>query len=124
MKIFDWDELREKVKEWHDLYDSLMNLLDEKGCEIEAPLYTMVKTGPHEYGKFRISEIKKVKSDMLVDTYMSLICVNDEDKLEISVFRAFELKTDGKIRDIELILHFIKTEISKKKVVNLEPTIL
>jgi len=113
MSNFDWDELDAKIKEWEDIYDFLMNIIGEKGYNIESPLFTMVQVEPHVYEKCNITNIMKVKHNLLED-HLVLHCKGEEKEYDVPIYRAFELKTDGKIRDITLILQFIKTEIYSK----------
>ena len=123
MTNFDWDELDAKIKEWEEIYDFLLSSVNEKGFEVKAPLFTTVQAEPHIYDKCKITNIKKVKSYLLED-YLVLHCKGEEKEYDVPVYRAFELKTDGKIRDITLILQFIKTELSKKNEKTLPVTIV
>lgn len=123
MSNFDWDGLDIKVKEWEELYDLLMSKLEEKDFDVKAPLFTTVQAEPHVYDKCNITKIKKVKCYLLED-YLVLHCKGEEKEYDVPVYRAFELKTDGKIRDITLILQFIKTELYMRKEKTLPVTIV
>ena len=120
---FDWDELNAKIKEWEKIYDFLMSNVDEKGFDVKAPLFTTVQTEPHVYDKCKITNIKKVKCYLLED-YLVLHCKGEEKEYDVPVYRAFELKTDGKIRDITLILQFIETELYMSKEKTLPVTVV
>jgi hypothetical protein len=120
---FDWDELDHSVSEWKNLYNFLMTNVDEKGINIKAALYTTVQVEPHVYDKCKIDSIKKTKCYLLED-YLVLHCKGEEKEYDVPVYRAFELKTDGKIRDITLILQFIKTELYMNKEKTLPVTVV
>lgn len=123
MSNFDWDELDRSVSEWKNLYNFLMTNVDEKGFNIKAALYTTVQVEPHVYDKCKIDSIKKMKCYLLED-YLVLHCKGEEKEYDVPVYRAFELKTDGKIRDITLILQFIETELRRNKEKTLPVTIV
>lgn len=123
MSNFDWDELDRSVSEWKNLYNFLMTNVDEKGFNIKAALYTTVQVEPHVYDKCQITNIKKVKC-YLLENYLVLHCKGEEKEYDVPVYRAFELKTDGKIRDITLILQFIETELRRNKEKTLPVTIV
>ena len=120
---FDWDELDAKIKEWESIYDFLMSNVSEKGFDVKAALYTTVQAEPHVYDKCQITNIKKVKCYLLED-YLVLHCKGEEKEYDVPIYRAFELKTDGKIRDITLILQFIKTELYMNKEKTLPVTVV
>ena len=121
---FDWDKQKEKVEEWDDLFSSLEKLLsDKKEVEITAPLYTMVHTEPHVFKK---SRIKSIRFDIgkFVGRYLGLKIENEDGVSEVVCYPQFELKTEGRIKDIVLILMFIKDNVKNSKKKTAETTIV
>lgn len=114
---FNFDELKENVNKWHELYDSFINTLDENGIDISISLFTSVQVEPHVYEKCKITNIRKVNSQ-LIGEYLVLWCIGENRELGVPVYRAFELKTDGKIKDIILILTLIKNSTNKEITTN------
>ena len=124
MTGFDWNKNREVTKEWNDLYTSLYDILKD-GFEhtVSTYLFTTVMTEPHVFKKSQILSIKAVESKM-IGNYMSLKIKNEDGISWVNVYPQFELKTEGKIRDIVLILLFIKDNIKKVNSVITEATII
>ena len=121
MDKFDWEKNREAVQEWNELYSNMQDLLkDGNEYEIDAPLYTMVMTEPHTFKKLRLTTIKKV-NNIFVGDYIS---IKTDDGMWVNVYPQFELKTEGKIKDIVLILMFIKDSIKKNNIKVAEETII
>ena len=111
MGSFDWKKNRKETKEWAELYDSVKNELGENSFNIDAPLYTMIQTEPHKFVKCRLKTIKHVK-DWFAGEHFILTADNDNNvTYNIGVYPAFELKSEGKIHDIVMILLFIKDQI-------------
>jgi len=124
MEEFNWKRNRELKKEWNNLYSSLKNILkDEKEHMVTSPLFTMVMTEPHVFKKSQIISIKYT-SKSIVGDYISLKIENEDGQSWINVYPAFELKTEGKIKDITLILLFIKDNINKSNSVLTETVIV
>jgi hypothetical protein len=122
--IFDFEEHVSAISDWIILYKNVEMLLSD-GAEraITSPLFTMVRTEPHVFKKSQIKAIRSVNSP-LVGKYLKLIIENEDGESSVNVYPQFELKTDGKIKDIVLILLFIKTEIETKTNVVAEKTII
>lgn len=124
MSVFDWEKNREIIKEWKDLYSSLYDILkDGVEHEIESSLFTMVMTEPHVFKKSQILSIKAVENKP-IGNYISLKIKNEDGESCINVYPQFELKTEGKIRDIVLILMFIKDNIDKSIVLTSETVMI
>ena len=121
MSEFNWEKNRKLKEEWNEIYSSVYNSIKECGeCEIKAPLYTTVRTEPGTFKKSKITAIKTCES-YFNENYISLKIENEDDKMWVNVYPQFELKTDGKIRDIVMILIFIRNNVITKI---LKPTIV
>lgn len=111
---FDLEKQHEEVEEWNNLYSSLADILKGKGVvKLDDALYTMVKIDTNVYAKSLIRDIEYREREY-VGNYFALGIENDEGNSHIPVYPQFELKTDGKIRDIILILMFIKDNMANK----------
>ncbi len=122
--IFDFEEHMETVNDWKKLYSTLQMLLAD-GTEraITSALFTMVRTEPHTFKKSQIKAIRNVDG-YFTGKHLEVRIENEDGESWIKVYPQFELKTDGKIKDIVLILMFIKTEIETKVNVVAEETIV
>ena len=124
MDEFNWERNRELTKEWNNLYSSLKDILkDEKEHMVTSSLFTMVMTEPHVFKKSQIISIKYTKKSIVGD-YISLNIENEDGQSWVNVYPAFELKTEGKIKDITLILMFIKDNIDRTNSVLTETVIV
>ena len=124
MDEFNWERNRELIKEWNDLYSSLKDILkDEKEHMVESSLFTMVMTEPHVFKKSQIISIKYKKKSIVGD-YISLKIENEDGQSWVNVYPSFEVRTEGKIKDITLILMFIKDNINKSNSVLTETVIV
>ena len=118
---FNWEKNKKLKEEWNEIYSSVYNAIKEcRECEIKVPLYTTVRTEPGTFKKSKISAIKVCES-YFNENYMSLKIENEDGEMWINVYPQFELKTDGKIRDIVMILIFIRNNVITKI---LKPTIV
>lgn len=122
--IFDFEEHMEAVNDWKKLYSTLQMLLAD-GTEraITSPLFTMVMTEPHVFKKSQINAIRSVDG-YFTGKHLEVRIENEDGESWIKIYPQFELKTEGKIKDIVLILMFIKTEIETKVNVVAEKTIV
>lgn len=122
--IFDFEEHMKTVNDWKKLYSTLQMLLAD-GTErvITSALFTMVRTEPHVFKKSQIKAIRSVDG-YFTGKHLEVRIENEDGESWVKVYPQFELKTDGKIKDIVLILMFIKTEIETKVNVVAEETII
>lgn len=121
MSEFNWEKNRKLKEEWNEIYSSVYNSIKECGeCEIKAPLYTTVRTEPGTFKKSRITAIKTCES-YFNENYISLKIENEDGEMWVNIYPQFELKTEGKIRDIVMILIFIRNNVITKI---LKPTIV
>ncbi len=122
--IFDFEEHINTVNEWKKIYSTLQMLLAD-GTEraITSTLFTMVMTEPHTFKKSQIKAIRNV-DDYFTGKHLEVRIDNEDGESWIKIYPQFELKTEGKIKDIVLILMFIKTEIEAKVNVVAEETIV
>ena len=117
-------EHMEIVEEWNQLFSSIMETLsDGEERKITAPLFTMVQVSPHVYKKSQIVSIK-MANGYFTGKHLVLGIENEDGKSYVNVYPQFELKTEGKIKDIVLLLLFIKSNMSKNKTIEAEETIV
>jgi hypothetical protein len=122
--IFDFEEHVSAISDWIILYKNVEMLLSD-GAEraITSPLFTMVRTEPHVFKKSQIKAIRSVDG-YFTGKHLEVRIENEDGESWIKIYPQFELKTEGKIKDIVLILMFIKTEIETKASVVAEETII
>lgn len=114
MTNFNWEKNREHIQEWNELFSTVFNALTKHTeYKIEAPLYTYVMVEKHTFKKSKLLSLKAVESPS-VGKYISVQIENEDGKSCVNVYPQFELKTEGKIRDIVMIMIFIRNNVITK----------
>lgn len=114
MTNFNWEKNREHIQEWKELFSTVFNSLPKDvECKIETPLYTHVMVEKHTFKKSKLLSLKAVENSS-VGKYISIQIENEDGKSYVNVYPQFELKTEGKIRDIVMIMIFVRNNVITK----------
>lgn len=110
---------------WEDLFASVYSKLGDKEYRIENKLHVKVRLSPATYKEYRLAKIK-AEDGYFAGKFIKFNLVDDSNGNEynVNVYPAFELKSDGKIVNAEVIFEMIAEELGIKTKVTADVTIV
>lgn len=108
--MIDLDQLTEKRNEWYDLFDELVNIIEDNGgCVIvKTPIFDYIRREQHIRVQMKLHSMR-ITTGLLIDKHIVLEYVDEAsgELREVLVSRAFEGKAFGDIKYTQDCFKFI-----------------
>lgn len=123
-----WEKLEKTVKHWKELYKSVFDKIGSKEYRLENKLHVKVRNAPVTFKEYRLTTIKAEDSYLLGKIIkFNLIDDSDGKEYSINIYPEFELKSEGRIVNVDVIFEMIADELgikAKEEKVTAEVTIV